>query len=41
VTAQLIDATLAAHIWAECFDRDFVGCFRDSDEVTQRIAAGD
>jgi TolB-like protein len=38
VTAQLIDAELDAHIWAERFDRDAEDPFAVQDEITSRIA---
>ena len=44
VTAQLIDATSAAHIWAERYDRSLDDIFAIQDEVTEavvvRIAEG-
>ena len=44
VTAQLIDATSAAHIWAERYDRSLDDIFTIQDEVTEavvvRIAEG-
>jgi adenylate cyclase len=38
VTAQLIDADTAAHLWAERFDRDTADLFALQDEITSRIA---
>src|SRR4029077_14678992 len=38
VTAQLIDAELDAHIWAERFNADTADLFALQDEVTSRIA---
>jgi adenylate cyclase len=37
VTAQLIDATNGAHLWAERYDRDFTDVFAVQDDVTQKI----
>jgi adenylate cyclase len=37
VTAQLIDATSGAHLWAERYDRDLTDIFAVQDDVTQRI----
>lgn len=37
ITAQLIDAQTAAHIWAERFDRDLTDIFAVQDEVTLQI----
>ena len=39
VTAQLIDASAGAHIWAERFDRVFVDPFVLQDELTSSIVA--
>ena len=39
VTAQLIDATNGAHIWAERYDRDLTDMFAIQDDVTQQVAA--
>jgi TolB-like protein/class 3 adenylate cyclase len=38
ITAQLIDAEVDAHLWAERFDRDTDDLFALQDEVTSRIA---
>src|SRR5262249_2365499 len=38
VTAQLIDATTAVHLWAERFAGDTVDLFDLQDEITGRIA---
>jgi adenylate cyclase len=38
VSAQLIDAETAAHLWAERFDRDAENLFAVQDEITGRIA---
>ena len=37
VTAQLIDATSGAHLWAERYDRDLNDIFAVQDDLTQRI----
>ena len=37
VTAQFIDATSGAHLWAERYDRDLTDIFADQDDLTQRI----
>jgi TolB-like protein/DNA-binding SARP family transcriptional activator len=37
VTAQLIDAVLDNHIWAERFDRDLKDVFEIQDEITNQI----
>jgi adenylate cyclase len=37
ITAQLIDATNGAHLWAERYDRDLTDIFAVQDDVTQRI----
>lgn len=39
VSAQLIDAATAAHIWAETYDRDIVDIFELQDEITQSVVA--
>jgi adenylate cyclase len=39
ITAQLIDATNGAHLWAERFDRELADIFSLQDEITERIAA--
>jgi adenylate cyclase len=38
VTAQMIDATSGAHIWAERYDRDLSDIFAVQDEVTASVA---
>jgi adenylate cyclase len=38
VTAQLIDAEIDAHLWAERFDCDTADLFALQDEITRRIA---
>ena len=38
ITAQLIDASSGAHIWAERYDRELKDIFALQDDVTQRIA---
>ncbi len=37
ITAQLIDATSGAHLWADRYDRDLTDIFEVQDDVTQRI----
>jgi len=37
ISAQLIDATNGAHLWAERYDRDLTDIFALQDEVTRRI----
>jgi len=37
VTAQLIDATNGAHLWADRYDRDLTDIFEVQDDVTHRI----
>ncbi len=37
VTAQLIDATTAGHIWADRFDHPLAGLFEVQDEITDHI----
>ena len=37
ITAQLIDATNGAHLWADRYDRDLTDIFALQDEVTHRI----
>ena len=39
ISAQLIDAASAKHIWAERYDRDLRDVFALQDEITQAIAA--
>jgi TolB-like protein len=39
VTAQLIDATTGAHVWAEQFDRELREILALQDEITQAIVA--
>lgn len=39
VSAQLIDAKTAHHLWAERYDRDLTDVFAVVDEITQQIAA--
>ena len=38
VTAQLIDATSGAHVWAERYDRDLSDIFAVQDEITASVA---
>ena len=37
VTAQLIDASVGSHIWAERYDRDLADIFAVQDEITQTV----
>jgi len=37
ITAQLIDATTANHLWAERYDRDLKDIFALQDEITLKI----
>jgi adenylate cyclase len=37
ITAQLVDATTAYHLWAERYDRDLQDIFALQDELTQKI----
>jgi adenylate cyclase len=39
VTAQLIDATNATHVWADRYDRDLSDIFAVQDEITASVAA--
>jgi adenylate cyclase len=39
VTAQLIDATTGAHLWADRFDRELGDTFAIQDEITNTISA--
>jgi len=39
VTAQLIDALSAAHLWADRYDRDLTDVFAVQDEITASVAA--
>jgi len=39
VTAQLIDATNATHVWADRYDRDLSDVFAVQDEITASVAA--
>jgi TolB-like protein/DNA-binding SARP family transcriptional activator/Tfp pilus assembly protein PilF len=38
ITAQLIDASSDAHLWAEVYDRELTGIFQVQGEIAQRIA---
>jgi len=38
VTAQLIDASTGAHVWAERYDRDLSDIFAVQDEITASVA---
>ena len=37
VTAQLVDAMTASHLWAERYDRDSVDIFAVQDDITEAI----
>jgi len=37
VTAELIDASVGSHIWAERYDRDLADIFAVQDEITQTV----
>ena len=39
VTAQLVDARTAAHIWAERYDRELSDIFEVQDEITRAVVA--
>jgi TolB-like protein/Tfp pilus assembly protein PilF len=39
VSAQLIDATTGAHVWAESYDRELRDIFAVQDEITKAVAA--
>jgi TolB-like protein/Tfp pilus assembly protein PilF len=39
ITAQLIDATTGAHVWAETYDREMRDIFALQDEITEAIVA--
>jgi TolB-like protein/class 3 adenylate cyclase/Tfp pilus assembly protein PilF len=39
VSAQLIDATTGAHVWAERYDRGIADIFAVQDEITQSVVA--
>ncbi len=39
VTAQLINATTGAHVWAENYDRDLSDIFEVQDEITRNVVA--
>ena len=39
ITAQLVDASSAGHIWAERYDRELTDVFAVQDEVTKEIVA--
>lgn len=38
ITAQLIDTTTGAHLWAESYDRRFVDLFAIQDEIALKVA---
>jgi adenylate cyclase len=37
ITAQLIDATIGNHVWAERYDRELADIFAVQDEITERV----
>jgi TolB-like protein/Tfp pilus assembly protein PilF len=37
ITAQLIDAAIGSHIWAERYDRELADIFAVQDEITERV----
>src|SRR5205807_381241 len=37
ITAQLIDATIGSHVWAERYDRQLADIFAVQDEITERV----
>jgi TolB-like protein len=37
ITAQLIDATLGSHLWAERYDRELADIFELQDDITNRV----
>ena len=39
ITAQLVNTTTGAHVWAERYDRDMQGIFDVQDEITETIVA--
>ncbi len=39
ITAQLINATTGAHLWAERYDRELIDIFALQDEITQSVTA--
>jgi len=39
ITAQLINATTGAHLWAERYDRELTDIFALQDEITQNVTA--
>jgi adenylate cyclase len=39
ITAQLIDASTGAHVWADRYDREFTDIFELQDELTRAIVA--
>ena len=38
ITAQLVDASTGAHIWAERYDRELADIFAVQDEITEQVA---
>ena len=39
ITAQLLDATIGNHLWAERYDRDLTDIFALQDEITKKVVA--
>jgi TolB-like protein/Flp pilus assembly protein TadD len=39
ITAQLIDAQMGSHVWAERYDRDLADIFKIQDDITERVVA--
>jgi hypothetical protein len=39
ITAQLVEATSANHVWAERYDRELADIFAVQDEITERVVA--
>jgi TolB-like protein len=39
ITAQLIDATIGSHVWADRYDRELADIFAVQDEITERVVA--
>jgi TolB-like protein len=37
ITAQLIDATIGSHVWAERYDRELADIFAVQDEIAERV----
>ena len=39
ITAQLIEATIGSHVWADRYDRELADIFAVQDEITERVVA--